>query len=111
MEQILDGRPSSIAATRARLGPVKRIATALAALALLFSLPLAASATYPGSVDGRLAIGSGVGGNFDIYTLLPTRQALQRLTTDPPFHACPPLSADGKRNAWCHRVQRRGGVD
>jgi len=111
MAQILDSRPSPIAAPRARSGPVKRIATALAALALLLSLPLAASATYPGSIDGRLAIGSSVDGNFDIYTVLPNGQALQRLTTDPLFDACPAWSADGKRIAWCHGVQRGGVID
>jgi Tol biopolymer transport system component len=107
----LDSRLSPIAATRARSGLVRRIATVLAALALLLSLPLAASATYPGSVDGRLAFGSTVDGNVDIYTVLPNGQALQRLTTDSLFDACPAWSADGKRIAWCHGVQRGGVIE
>jgi Tol biopolymer transport system component len=109
MEPRLERRRSAIP-PRAR-SVVRRFATALAALALLLSLPLSASATYPGSVDGRLAIGSGVNGNFDIYTVLPNGQAVQRLTTDPLFDACPAWSADGKHIAWCHGVQRGGVID
>jgi Tol biopolymer transport system component len=108
MEQILERRRPSIPA-RARWA-MRRIATAVAALALLLSLPLSAAATYPGSVDGRLAIGSNINGNFDIYTVLPNGQALQRLTTHPLFDACPAWSADGKRITWCHGVQAQTGV-
>jgi len=89
----------------------RRIPTILASLALLLSMPIAASATYPGSLDGRLATGINVDGNTDIYTFLPNGQALQRLTTDPLFDACPAWSADGKRIAWCHGVQRGGVID
>lgn len=106
MEQTLERQRRS--ATRSA---VRRFATAVAALALLLSLPLSASATYPGSVDGRLAFGSTVDGNVDIYTVLPTGQAFMRLTTDPLFDACPSWSADGKRIAWCHGVQRGGVID
>ena len=109
MEQILERRLSATP-LRAR-SAVRRFATALAALALLLSLPLSAAATYPGSVDGRLVIGSSVDGNFDIYTVLPNGQALQRLTTDPLFDACPSWSADGKQIAWCNGVQRGGVID
>ena len=42
--------------------------------------------------------------------VLPNGQALQRLTTDPLFDACPAGSADGKHIAWCHGVQRGSGV-
>jgi TolB protein len=90
---------------------MRRVATVATALALLLSVPMTASATYPGSIDGRLAIGSSVDGNFDIYTVLPNGQALLRLTTDPLFDACPAWSADGKRIAWCHGVQRGGVID
>jgi TolB protein len=89
----------------------RHVATALATLVLLLSLPLTASATYPGSVDGRLATGINVDGNVDIYTFLPNGQALQRLTSDPLFDACPAWSADGKRLAWCHGVQRGGVIE
>ena len=110
MEQRVGSRAPRIP-LRPRSAGVRRFATALAALVLVLSLPLTASATYPGSVDGRLAIGSGVDGNFDIYTVLPNGQALQRLTTDPLFDACPAWSADGKNIAWCHGVQRGGVID
>ena len=53
-----------------------------ATLALVLALPGTVGATYPGSTDGRLAIGSTVGGNVDIYTVLPNGEALHRLTTD-----------------------------
>jgi Tol biopolymer transport system component len=96
---------------RAPFNGARRVATAFVALALLLSLPMTASATYPGSIDGRLAIGSSVDGNFDIYTVLPNGNALQRLTTDPLFDACPAWSADGKRLAFCHGVQRGGVID
>jgi Tol biopolymer transport system component len=100
-EPIRPGTPSS---------PAKRIATALGALALLLALPITASATYPGSLDGRLAMAANVNGNFDIYTVLPNGQAMHRLTTDPLFDACPAWSADGKRIAWCHGVQAQTGI-
>lgn len=69
-----------------------------------------AQATYPGSNDGRIAFGSDVAGNTDIYSVLPSGRALHRLTDDPLFDACPAYSADGKRIAWCHGVRARGGV-
>ena len=90
---------------------LRGIVIAMMALALVLALPMTASATYPGSVDGRLAIGSGVDGNFDIYTVLPNGQAVARLTTDPLFDACPAWSADGKRLAFCHGVQRGGVIE
>jgi Tol biopolymer transport system component len=87
------------------------LATSLAALALAIALPMGAAATYPGSIDGRLAIGSFVDGNFDIYTVLPNGEARHRLTTDPLFDACPAWSSDGKRIAFCHGVMRGGVID
>jgi hypothetical protein len=75
----------------------RRIATFVAALAVLLLLPMTASATYPGSIDGRLASGVNVDGNTDIYTFLPNGQALQRLTTDPLFDACPAWSSTSGR--------------
>jgi TolB protein len=66
-------------------------------------------ATYPGSTDGRLAVGAEIDGNVDIYTVLPSGAATHRLTVDPLFDACPAWSADGKRIAWCHGIRARGG--
>jgi Tol biopolymer transport system component len=109
METFLDSRQPWV--PLGARSAVRRFGTALAALALLLSLPLTASATYPGSVDGRLATGTNVDGNTDIYTFLPNGQALQRLTTDPLFDACPAWSADGKHIAWCHGVQRGGVIE
>lgn len=84
--------------------------SALAAMLLLLALPLTTLATYPGSVNGRLAIASNVDGNFDVYTVLPNGEALHRLTSDPLFDACPAWSADGKRLAFCHGVQAQTGI-
>jgi Tol biopolymer transport system component len=89
----------------------RSIAWSIAVLGVVLALPAIALATYPGSADGRLAFGSNVDGNVDIYTVLPTGEALQRLTTDPLFDACPAWSADGKSIAWCHGVQRGGVID
>lgn len=96
---------------RHRRKGLQRIGLLLAGLGLLAALPMTASATYPGSVDGRIATGITVDGNADIYTFLPNGQALHRLTTDPLFDACPAWSADGKRIAWCHGVQRGGIIE
>jgi len=100
---VMRERPKS--AIRAR-----RFAPLLAAIMILGSLPMTASSTYPGTVDGRLAMGSNVGGNSDIYSVLPNGEALLRLTESPLFDACPAWSADGKRIAWCHGVQASPGV-
>ncbi len=94
-----------------RRGQLVLVTTLVAALCIGLALPMAVSATYPGNTDGRLAIASDVNGNFDIYTSLPNGTARQRLTTDPLFDACPAWSADGKRIAFCHGVQRGGVID
>jgi TolB protein len=59
-----------------------------------------ARATYPGA-NGRLALGINVGGNVDVYSVLPNGQDLRRLSDDPAFDACPAYSADGQRIAYC----------
>lgn len=89
-----------------------RVLTLAVIVALVFLLVVArqpARATYPGSTDGRLAIGAEVAGNVDIYAVLPSGAAVQRLTTDPLFDACPAWSADGKHLAWCHGIRAKGG--
>ena len=110
MAQRHEDRPTRMTFARAGSRRARRIATASLVLACLLSLPMTASATYPGSFDGRLAIGSNVEGNFDIYTVLSNGQGLLRLTTDPLFDACPAWSADGKRIAFCHGVQAQTGI-
>jgi Tol biopolymer transport system component len=89
----------------------RSVALLISSLVVVHALPGIAVATYPGSNDGRLAMGSSVDGNVDIYTVLPNGRALQRLTSDPLFDACPAWSADGKRIAWCHGVQRGGVIE
>jgi Tol biopolymer transport system component len=89
---------------------IRGLAITTAGLILLAAAAQPVTATYPGSTNGVLAFAAGVNGNFDLYTALPDGQALHRLTTDPLFDACPAWSADGKRIAWCHGVQARGGV-
>ena len=85
------------------------LATIAALVLVLVGTGQSARATYPGSTDGRLAIGAEIDGNVDIHTVLPNGSAVHRLTTDPLFDACPAWSADGKRLAWCHGIRARGG--
>jgi Tol biopolymer transport system component len=88
---------------------VLALATIAALVSVLVVAGQSARATYPGSTDGRLAIGAEIDGNVDIYTVLPSGASAQRLTTDPLFDACPAWSADGKRLAWCHGIRAKGG--
>ncbi len=86
------------------------VATAVAAmLALAANATVVGSAraTYRGETNGRLAFGINVNGNTDIYSVEPSGQDLQRLTTDPGFDACAAYSADGQRIAYC---SGQGGV-
>jgi Tol biopolymer transport system component len=61
----------------------------------------AASATYPGTNNGRLAFAMNVNGNVDIYSALPNGNDLRRLTNDPGFDACAAYSPSGKKIAFC----------
>src|SRR5260370_19968849 len=74
---------------------------------LLASATVSVEATYPGTNDGRLAVGMIVGGNADIYSVLPNGNDLRRLTTDSSFDACSSYSPDGKEIAFC---STRSGV-
>ncbi len=85
-------------------------ASLLGAILIVAAATQPVAATYPGSTNGRLAFGSDVGGNIDIYTVLPNGEAAHRLTDHPDFDACPAWSADGKRIAWCHGIRARGGI-
>ena len=79
-------------------------------LLLLLSIAVFAGiarASYPGETNGRLAFGTTVDGNTDVYSVLPNGEALHRLTNDPGFDACPAYSADGKSIAWCSSRRRR----
>ena len=105
---LLHARPESARREPARSGPWRSPRScSCSGWAVAVAQP--ARATYPGSTDGRLAIGAEVDGNVDIYTVLPNGAAVHRLTTDPLFDACPAWSADGKRLAWCHGIRARGG--
>lgn len=79
--------------------------TAVAGLALLAPLVGVgqASATYPGSANGRLAYGKppAPGAATDIYSVLPNGRAERRLTNHPGADVCPSYSADGKKIAFC----------
>jgi Tol biopolymer transport system component len=96
---------------RARSIRLIALAATGALVAMLVVVGQSARATYPGSIDGRLAIGAEIDGNVDIYTVLPNGSAVHRLTTDPLFDACPAWSADGKRLAWCNGVRKGGTID
>ncbi len=78
-----------------------RLLSVLAVLVGLLGASETAHATYPGSNDGRVAFGMIVGGNVDIYSVLPNGNDLRRLTTDASFDACPSYSPDGKDIAFC----------
>jgi len=69
-----------------------------------------APVNYGGIHNGRLAFGMNVNGNIDIYSMLPNGKALQRLTTDPAFDACPSWSADGKEITYCSSANSPSGV-
>jgi Tol biopolymer transport system component len=69
-----------------------------------------ASATYPGTTNGRLAFAIDFGGNADIYSVMPNGEGLRRLSDNSGFDACPAYSADGKQIAYCSGVQAAGGV-
>lgn len=64
--------------------------TAVMGLCLMGLLAIShpALATYPGTNNGRLAIGMTSNGNVDIYSALPNGNDLRRLTTAPSFDAC-----------------------
>src|SRR5438552_1469421 len=100
-------------AQRTALGTSSIRVLALAAIVALVSLLVVggppARATYPGSGDGRLGFGAEIDGNVDVYTVLPSGVAGQRLTAVPLFDACPAWSADGKMLAWCHGIRAKGG--
>src|SRR5260370_42277965 len=74
---------------------------------LVASASVSVEATYPGTNDGRLAVGMIVGGNADIYSVHPNGNDLRRLTTDSSFDACASYSPDGKEIAFC---STRSGV-
>lgn len=61
----------------------------------------AASATYPGVANGRLAFGTTLDGNTDVYSVRPSGAAWHRLTDQAGFDACPAYSSDGQWIAWC----------
>src|SRR5713101_8505611 len=93
-------------------GQLMRIMSSLVCAVSLFVVLVASAsmpvqATYPGTNDGRLAFGMIVGGNADIYSVLPNGNDLRRLTTDSSFDACTSYSSDGKDIAFC---STRSGV-
>ena len=75
------------------------------ALTALIAVAGPAGAAYPGA-NGRLAFGVTAPGNAqpDVYSVLPTGEAMHRLTDDPAFDACAAYSADGKQIAYCSSV-------
>jgi Tol biopolymer transport system component len=98
-----------------RLIPDRLLAGITAAVVGAAVLAAGATATYPGATNGRLAFGITVDGNTDVYSVLPSGEALHRLTDDPGFDACPAYSSDGKWIAWCGPggiwVMKRNGTE
>ena len=93
--------------TRAR---IRTLVGLTAAVALAGAMVQSVAATYPGTVNGRIAFAADVGGNVDLYSTLPDGQARLRLTDHADFDACPAWSSDGKQIAWCHGIRARGGI-
>ncbi len=89
--------------------------TATLSLVAVLAVTVAAQpvgATYPGTIDGRLAFGMPLG-NFattDIYSITPEGKGLHRLTDSPDFEACPAYSPNGKEITYCRGVAAAGGV-
>ena len=78
---------------------------ALAAALVLTTLVAAtgpAHATYSGA-NGRITFGVTAPGDAqpDVYSVLPSGEALHQLTDDPAFDACAAYSADGEQIAYC----------
>jgi TolB protein len=70
--------------------------------AMLATLAIApALATYPGGVNGRLAMGVRANGAANIWTMRPDGSGMRQLTTGPNFKLCPSYSPDGKWIAYC----------
>jgi TolB protein len=82
---------------RLKLTVIGALAAAGLAAGLLVGV---ASATYPGTNNGRLAFAMNVGGNVDIYSVLPNGNDFRRLTDDPSFDAGPAYSPSGKEVAF-----------
>jgi len=82
----------------------RHLITGVATIAFLLVALLAStapvSATYPG-VNGRLAFGMFVGGNVEIFSVLPNGHDLSQLTDIPGFNACADYSPNGRSIAWC----------
>src|SRR6266487_1584189 len=76
------------------------LAVVLAGAAQLVGGAQRAHATYPGTNDGRLAFAMNVGGNVDIYSVLPNGNDLGRLTDDPSFDAAASYAPSGKEIAF-----------
>src|SRR6266496_3262538 len=85
------------------------VVVVLAAAAQLAGGAQRAHATYPGTNDGRLAFAMNVGGNVDIYSVLPNGNDLQRLTDDSSFDAAASYSPSGKEIAF--NSNRSGSVE
>src|SRR6266545_8094427 len=89
--------------------------TATLSLVAVLAVTVAAQpvgATYPGTIDGRLAFGMPLG-NFattDIYSVTPDGEELRRLTDSPDFEACAAYSPDGKEIAYCRGIAAGGGI-
>ncbi len=84
----------------------KRYLAALVVAVALVGLALTpVSASYPGTTNGRIAVGvRGPDGSFNIYSMQPNGASLQALTSGAGRHLCPDYSADGKQIAFCTNV-------
>ncbi|MBI2764094.1 MAG: PD40 domain-containing protein [Chloroflexi bacterium] len=84
----------------------KRYLGALVGAVALVGLTLTpVSASYPGTANGRIAVGvRGADGSFTIYSMQPNGAGVTALTSSAGRHLCPDYSADGKQIAFCSNV-------
>ena len=84
----------------------KRYVGALVVAVALVGLALTpVSASYPGTTNGRIAMGvRALDGSFNIYAMQPNGAGLTALTSGAGRHLCPDYSADGKQIAYCSDV-------
>jgi len=83
----------------------RHIGAIIGAIALVGLALAPVSASYPGTTNGRIAVGvRAADGSFNLYSMQPNGAGLTALTSGSGRHLCPDYSADGKQIAFCSNV-------